>query len=129
MTSQDYSTNCVSDEPGGDEDHFNQSESETELQSQSVGEPIEKRQIPNATCEVTDQNPSVESPVPSLQTTPPTNSFKETPHTNSDEFYPGKTFYQITFNLDKVMGKTFRVYLVESTLAIRTGVFTAVRRS
>ena len=89
MTSQDYSTNCVSDEPGGDEDRFNQSESETELQSQSVGEPIETRQNPKATC---DQNSSVESPVPSLQRTPPANSFKETPHTNSDEFYPGKTF-------------------------------------
>ena len=89
MTSQDYSTNCVSDEPGGDEDPFNQSESETELQSQSLGEQIEKRQNPKATC---DQNPSVESPVPSLQTTPPTSSFKETPHTNPDEFYPGKPF-------------------------------------
>ena len=93
MTSQDYSTNCVSDEPGGDEDRFNQSESETELQTQSVGEPIEKRRNPKATCEVTDQNALVESPVPSLQTIPPTSSFKETPHTNSDEFYPGKPFY------------------------------------
>ena len=86
MTSQDYSTNCVSDEPGGDEDHFNQSESESDLQTQSLGEPIEKLQNPKATC---DQSPPVESPVPSLQTTPPTSSFKETP----DEFYTGKTFY------------------------------------
>ena len=59
MTSQDYSTNCVSDEAGGDEDHFNQSESETELHSQYVGEPIEKRQIPKATCGVTDSSISI----------------------------------------------------------------------
>ena len=66
MTFQDYSTNWVSDEPGGDEDPFNQSESEMELQSQSFGEPIKKCQNPKATCEVTDQNPLVESPVPYL---------------------------------------------------------------
>ena len=89
MTSQDYSTNCVSDEPEG-EDHSHQSESETELQILSVGEPIVTQNPKAAAREVIDQNPSVESPVPYLQTTLPASTSIDNPHTNSDEFYPGK---------------------------------------